>query len=86
MCVMEDSISMIVLLIKSSFIYSYIPLHSYICQSIHPSACLCTYTYLLTKSLYLVAVPKRILMMNTCEALWPLRATLCQPTAHVSPI
>lgn len=47
---MEDSISMIVLLIKSSFIYSYIPLHSYICQSIHPSACLCTYlpTYLPT--------------------------------------
>lgn len=47
---MEDSISVIVLLIKSSFIYSYIPLHSYIRQSIRPSACLCTYlpTYLPT--------------------------------------
>ena len=43
-------------------------------------------TYLLTKSFYLVAMPKWILIMNTCEALWPFRITLCQPAAHVSPI
>ena len=52
---MEDSISMIVLLIKSSFIYSYIPLHWYISPSIRQSACLCTYlpTYLLTDKVIL---------------------------------
>lgn len=68
---------MIVLLMKSSFIYLYIPLESFILPSIHLSIHLSVshpvyvhiylLTYLLTKSFYLVAMPKWIPIINTHE-------------------
>lgn len=49
--------------------------------SIHPSVSLCVHLhiYLLTNSFYLVALPKWIPIINTCEGLWSFRVRRWQP-------